>query len=1156
MSFSDCWSRRQFIARSAASAVAAAYGSDVFGQATSKAPQSAASSPEEIAGGVRPLLVSNTARPLRYTPDGSDFLIRNGKEFFNRPLYGPNNAFRVDAGDLPEFSLYLPGHGGNLRIGISTPTSSKWLFQVEEVIARYRPGRMLYELRDPLLDKGTLNLEVFTAAEGSGLHVRVQTHNTPAGISLFWAFGGVSGRKGKRGGDIGCESEPVGIFFHLRPEECINNNYEINHPNSMGAANPADNYTTASLQSPAANLLFVFPDNAELRIGDASAWDSGWPRLNRSSTAEVLHPLLIGSSPLTTAPLYISIHRLEKDAAQLSLTSPSTLFAARSKQLYATATTLKAVTPDPYIDASVCALTIAADAIWDSAAQCVMHGAVAWRVPLAGWRGPYALNSLGYHERLRQHLRHWIARQDVSPLASIESPATGSPDPRSHLARSENILHSSGDLSRNHYDMNLVFFDVLLRHLLWTGDLDFAREIWPAFVRHLEWERRMFRREYIAGDKKLPLYEAYACIWASDNLQYNGGGAAHSTAYNYYANRSAAAIAHLLGEEATGFEQEAALILEGMQQLLWLPEQGTFGESKDILGSQTVYTSPAVWTIYHTIDSEVPTPRQTWQMAAERLAALKRIPVHGPGVPEGNWFMLSCSDWLPYLWSLTLLVLAENMHTALALWQCGRSEEAFQLFKGNLLDSMFQGLCPGNFHMSSELDVHRQESQRDFGDPIGITSRALVEGLFGLKPDLLHNILTIRPGFPSDWDHASLHHPDIDIAWRRDGIHDSFEITSRFGRPVALTLLLPALRTGKPSVVVNGVVTKTHFDTEAVATPILSVQAPTASHWKVEVRWQGGTVPHPPEQRTYKSGEALMLPSGVHSSQIDDPQGALNNGHVSRPGFHTLFIHMQREDCQWWMPISFETKDPDLSRARIISGSRMEPIDLSGKLQHKITDIFQRSYTAPRSPYCSLAIPEQGIGAWAAFDLKPTIDDSGLRSAGGVLNTSGGIPFRTPIVRSEANCLFLSLWQQDKSSVDIPLSGHATGIYLLLAGTTFPQTSRMTHCIVAVHYTDGTSSELVLRNPENWWPIEQDYLLDDYLFVNTAPIPPRVDLRSGKTRLLDPVTFRGKGRNVPGGSANILELSLDPTKTLASLQIEARLYGIIIGLLGATLARA
>ena len=46
--------------------------------------------------------------------------------------------------------------------------------------------------------------------------------------------------------------------------------------------------------------------------------------------------------------------------------------------------------------------------------------------------------------------------------------------------------------------------------------------------------------------------------------------------------------------------------------------------------------------------------------------------------------------------------------------------------------------------------------------------------------------------------------------------------------------------------------------------------------------------------------------------------------------------------------------------------------------------------------------------------------------------------------------------------------------------------------------------KLMLRNPETWWPIEQDYLLDDYLFVNDAPLPPRVDLRTGQTRVLDP----------------------------------------------------
>jgi hypothetical protein len=1158
MSSFSFWSRRQFLARSAATAIVSACGPDILAQAAPKPLQSAASSPEEIAGGIRPLLLENTARPLRYTPDGGDFLIHNGKEFFNRPLYGPNNAFRIDAGDLPEFSLYLPGHGGNLRLGIFTSAGSRWLFQAANVITRYRPSRMLYEIQDPLLGSGTLDLEVFTAGEGSGLHLRAQASNTPIDLSLFWAFGGVSGRKGKRGGDIGCESESVSTFFHLRPEECSNNDYKINR-SASSASSPTESYASANLQSHAASLLLLFPAGANLRIADASAWDTDWPQLNRSATTPTPHPVLIGSAPIALSiPLYLHIRRLTgKEDDQQHLAEIPSSFTTRSEQLKTTAAAVQTNTPDTYLDASVAALNIAADAIWDAAAQCVMHGAVAWRVPLAGWRGPYALTSLGQHTRLQQHLRHWIARQNTTPLSSNELPATGAPDPGSHLTRKENLLHRRGDLSHNHYDMNLVFFDVLLRHLCWTGDLDFAREIWPALVLHLEWERRLFRRTYTAGDQKLPLYEAYACIWASDNLQYNGGGAAHSTAYNYYANRSAATLAHLLGEDATAYENEAALIHQGMQQLLWLPEQGTFGESKDILGPQTVYTSPAVWTLYHTIDSEVPTPRQAWQMAAERLAALKRVPVHGPDVPAENNFMLSCSDWLPYIWSLNLLVLAENMHTALALWQAGLSEEAFQLFKGNLLDSMFQGLCPGNFHMSSELDVHRQESQRDFGDPIGITSRALVEGLFGLKPDLLHNRLTLRPGFPSDWSHAGLHHPDLDLAWRRENLHDSFDITSRFPKPVALTLLLPARHTGNPTVTINGISTKATFDPEAVGIPTLSISSPPSPHWKIEVTWQGKAIPHPPTPRVYKSGEPFVLPPSIHASQIDDPQQALSHGHVSRPGFHTVFVRMHQEACKWWMPISFETKSAATPAPvrHPTSHSHIEPIDLSAKLQHNITDIFQRSYVEPRSPYCSLAIPQQGAGAWAAFDIQPTIDDSGLRSSGGTLQTPIGVSFLTPSARTEPNCLFLSHWQQDKPSIQIPLTRNATSLFLLLAGTTFPQCSRMTHGVVTVHYTDGSFSNLALRNPDNWWPIEQDYLLDDYLFVDPAPIPPRVDLRSGLTRVLDPVTFRGQGRAVPGGAANILELPLDPKKSLSSLQIEAKLYGIVISLLGATLVR-
>src|SRR6266851_3554061 len=37
-----------------------------------------------------PNLESNIDRPLRYLPDQGDFVIYNGTEWFNRPLYGSN----------------------------------------------------------------------------------------------------------------------------------------------------------------------------------------------------------------------------------------------------------------------------------------------------------------------------------------------------------------------------------------------------------------------------------------------------------------------------------------------------------------------------------------------------------------------------------------------------------------------------------------------------------------------------------------------------------------------------------------------------------------------------------------------------------------------------------------------------------------------------------------------------------------------------------------------------------------------------------------------------------------------------------------------------------------------------------------------------------
>ena len=630
-----------------------------------------------------------------------------------------------------------------------------------------------------------------------------------------------------------------------------------------------------------------------------------------------------------------------------------------------------------------------------------------------------------------------------------------------------------------------------------------------------------------------------------------------------------------------------------MQQLLWLPAQGAFAESKDLLEPQTVYSNPALWTVYHTIDSEVPTPRQSWQMAAERLAALRPVPIHGEGVPNENLYMLSCSDWLPYMWSLNLLLLAENSHMALALWQAGMHDEAFRIFKGSLLDSMFMGLCPGDFHMTSALDAHRQESQRDFGDPIGITSRALIEGLFGIQPNLIANNIRIRPGFPTAWTRASLHHKDFDLAWKREAQPDpanrsgapsiprtlrngwesteTYDFTSRFPKTVPITLILPVHTTTLPTVLCNGTHATCAFDPEAVGSPQLIIHLPAARSYKISIEWNGFTPIRTPSNLSYRVGEGLFsgmnmgiriggdndLGLALSDSTLDDPQHAITNWRISAPGFHTVFFNMKQGDCTWALPISFEAKPAAPAFAPIAAlaaAARTEPLDLTPLLKNQINEIFTRTYDEPRSPYCSLAFPNNDLGGWANADNRATINDAGLRAAGGLLHTPLGVNFSTP-TGSAPNCLFLSYWKQDAPSAKLPLTGRASGIYLLLAGTTLPQCSHMLHGTVSVTYSDGSSAKLPLRNPETWWPIEQDYLLDDYTFVDEAPLPPRVDLATGQTRILDPVAFHGRGRTVPGGAATILHLPLDPAKPLASLQIQSDLYGIVIALMAATLVR-
>ena len=317
--------------------------------------------PLAIPPGIQPIFKGQTARPLRYTPVDRDFVIVNGGEFFNRPLYGRNNDFRVDVGDRPEFSMYLPGHGGNLKFGVVTAAGAKWVADSEEVVSRYRSGRMIYEFKDRLIGQGSLRMEVLSDA--AGLLVKVDLKGAPKEARITWAYAGADGRKGGRGGDIGCESVPVSRFFQVRPQDCADNLYSMQtYTPSGGGPLPS-----SRLHSPAGDVLLVFPVGSHLAVVDFKSWSSD-PIGEPKATDVAPHlPMLTGAVEVDGSSLYVAAWRSGAldDEAQAD---PAAQFERRSVEIAALAETLRADTPDPYIDAAAAAFGPPADFLWDASA--------------------------------------------------------------------------------------------------------------------------------------------------------------------------------------------------------------------------------------------------------------------------------------------------------------------------------------------------------------------------------------------------------------------------------------------------------------------------------------------------------------------------------------------------------------------------------------------------------------------------------------------------------------------------------------------------------------------------------------------------------------------------------------------------------------------
>ena len=762
-------------------------------------------------------------------------------------------------------------------------------------------------------------------------------------------------------------------------------------------------------------------------------------------------------------------------------------------------------TPDDYINPIGGALVMAADGAWDG--KVWQHGAVGWRMSLPGWRGAYMGDFLGMQDRQRIHFDAY-AKSQVTDVPVTEPHLM---DEKNNLARGTykwgTPMYSNGYICRNpeknnqfhHYDMNLVYIDELLWHFQFDADTAYMRKMWPVIKSHLAWEKQAWDPDNDG------LYDAYCCIWASDALQYNSGAVTHSSAYNYRANLLAARIAGIIGENPGPYQEEADRILKAMNERLWLKDAGHWAEYQDFMGLKRVHRDAALWSIYTPIDCGAGTPEQNYW-------ATRYIDRHIPHIPyiynKVEYQTLSTSDWAPYEWSINNVAMAEVMHTILAYYQAGRTEEAYQLLKANILDFMYLGSSPANFGQLSQLDVATGEGYRDFADVTGISSRALIQGLYGITPNALEGECILRPGFPAAWDSASVHTPYLDYSFKRVNGKDVFDVIQNFKRPLKL-VIRQNLGGGK------------YKDTAFSTDKVQHIEMPTIT---------------PKKDEKEKVGK-YPLAESIAEQAVD--------AWASTKGVGNDFAEVNPKECR--------------------------EVNMDKAFNANVSDIFKNQYLSPRSPYTTLCVPTQGIGDWCSTKKTANIDDTKFRSLirDGVFmaKIDGNLPFRSP--KEGKNIAYTSLWDNYPDSISVMLKGKASHAYLLLAGSTNPMQYAIENAVVRVEYADGTSDELMLTPPVNWCPIEQDFLEYATAFPQPQLRPYRIGLASGKVsrhlfrdlhleanrNMADVPGFKKAVAEIDGGAAILLDMPLDGKKKLRRLTLRTLSNEVVVGLMGITLQK-
>ncbi|MBQ2785259.1 MAG: hypothetical protein IJB91_03155 [Oscillospiraceae bacterium] len=1105
---------------------------------------------------------------LHYTPTESGFSIRASSEIFNRTLYGSHKnddqqeRFFTFAGDAPAFmgaitdwtktpiskfdkcgvlysglcttpghpvSFYFskdavpPGQTDSIYNPKDIDQTSRWFHNAEDIETEFKNGWMEYSLTQlsSFAPDVRVNIEAYPLMPDDGylIHYRITTDQR-----VFFAagFGGLTGENCR--GRFECKAERKRDFSE---SNTAGNVVEI------GKNRAVISHTDGKTMRIATN----FP--AAFALGSAKAMAEEYPSIFLGSTPENRDDQVVKiSAAIEPGQVFdgfvIALYNADESTldAWLSMADPIKHI---KQQMYAKYACMDMDTPDTALDLTIAPTVIALDTSWHK--NSFHHGAFAYHAPFLGWRNWYAPTALGWGDRVEKTMETWLqylTRGDVEEERvwyddSVIPPEENRFSGRYHklekpVGRLPALLpDNNGNIEYGPYTMQECALDMMLYYIEWSGNLKLAEKYFDDFVSMVEWEARMFDPD---GDG---LYQNLLNTWISDGHNYNGAGCAQSSAYNYRANLVLSKIAKRIGRDGKFLEDRAEKIRKALNEKLWLANEGVIAEYLDTVGNCLIHPSVELPSVYHVMDSEMIDDFKAYRTLKFTENHIKSI------VTPGSDGRLSySSDWLPKQYSNHGIFPAENAHLALVYFKLGLKEEGKKILDG-IKDCYFAGKTPGLAAHVQTAKCASDYGDMDFTDVSSTYLRLVVEGLFGIRINHLDNAVYIAPGFPEEWDHASLDIKDISLTYNRKGEQEIFTICC--DKEETKIIKIPMRAASVETLLLDG--ESVPYDiVPAPDNSFIMVKTGKTGRFQLRIIHGKESVPTVNCPENVLAGNRFVVEiCGGKPVEVLDISETLEDVVITGnkiyaktkniPGDHTLFVRTRSGEYDAWLAADYNILSETVEETPIESVT-YETVDMNGVFNCNMTDVHNMAYIHPRPAGYSMGLYQNGRYShnWTQLGRDVIcVDDTLFRNSGGLVHSPSGIPFATPQEKENLACV--SIFEVFPTAVTLPLSGKGKEIAVMFIASSNCMLSHVENARITVTYKDGTEVCKKLVYPIN---------LDDWL---TSALTTEGEI------------FYFNAFN----HATVQKVRLDPEKELKDIKVEAVANDVILGVGGISIGR-